>query len=59
MATRTNRWRPDSAKLFRPGRASAALGITAGQAGHTTIHHDDGGGAALGAELGTFRVVTL
>ena len=36
---------------------SAALRIAAGEAGHAAIHHDDGRGAALGAELRAFRVV--
>ena len=36
---------------------SAALRIPAGEACHAAIHHDDGRGTALGAELGAFRVV--
>src|SRR5690606_26803265 len=38
---------------------SAALRIAATQAGHATIHHDHGGGIALGAALWAFWVVAV
>ena len=38
---------------------STALRVAAVQAGHAAVHHDDGGGAALGAQLRRFRKMRL
>ena len=49
---------PGPPRRGRPSR-SAALRLAAIQARHAAIHHDDGRGAALGAQLGAFREVRL